>query len=78
MNSYRLRLEVIAFAAGDGVKDIARHANLSSTYVSKIVNHHVTPSDKILQLLAAHYRVGNPASLLDRIDAKTLHAAALS
>jgi len=58
-DNYRLRLEVVAFAAGDGVKDIARHADISSTYASKIVNHHVTPSEKTLQLLAAHDVVSN-------------------
>ncbi len=74
---FRFRLEAIAFAENDAIKDIARAANISSTYASKIVNGHLVPSDNILRSLAAHYKVADFASLLDHIDSKTLRASAL-
>lgn len=73
----RLRLQLLAFAAGDSATDIARHASISSTYCSTVLNSHAVPSHRVLRRLAARYGVEDPAALLDKINLEALYAYAL-
>jgi transcriptional regulator with XRE-family HTH domain len=40
-----------------GLREMARHADVSATYISKIEHGQTVPSEKILRLYAAKFRI---------------------